>query len=96
MSAQATTYTLKHPITVDGETYVTLTVYEPNVAVLEVIDEIGFVEGKRVGIKQVRLILSAVTRVSNKVIGEMHRDDFEALVELAVPFLQAQEAHSVQ
>lgn len=96
MSAQTTTYALKHPVTVDGEAYVTITIYEPNVAALEAIDDIGIVEEERPRIRHLRLVLAALTRIPNKVIGELHRSDFEALVEIAVPFLERQEAHSVQ
>lgn len=96
MSAQTTTYTLKHPITVDDETYVTITVYEPNVAALEAIDDIGIVDEERPRIRHLRQVIAALTRIPNKVIGELHRDDFEALVEMAVPFLERQEDRSVQ
>lgn len=96
MSWQTHTYILKHPVTVGDQSYTTLTVYEPNAATLEAIDDSGVVEGQRPKIGQLRLVLAALTRVTNEVIGQLHRDDFEALLEAAVPFLVRQEAPSVQ
>lgn len=81
------TIALAHPIRVGERSIAALTLFEPNVDAMEAIEEIGFVEGQKATVKQMRAAVVALSRETPEAIGKLHRDDFAALAEAAVPLL---------
>ncbi|SOC47672.1 tail assembly chaperone E/41/14-like protein [Rhizobium subbaraonis] len=82
---------LKHPITIGDKTYAAVMLREPDADALEAIDDLGMKEGERARIGQLKGLLCALADVPGEVIGKLHRDDFIALQEIAIPLLHPSE-----
>jgi len=83
------THPLKFPVpAIEGRDQVKeVTLREPDVDALEAIEAAGFEEGKKPTLKQVRVIITALSGLDDAIIGKLHRDDFTALGAHIVPLL---------
>lgn len=78
---------LAHPIKVGELSLTEITMREPDVAAMEVIEECNFVEGEKPTLKQLRSAIAALAKQPIEVLNQMHRDDFTKLAEAAVPLI---------
>lgn len=84
------TVPLTHPISGAGDSsqkITSITLHEPNVEALELIQEAGFTEGAQPTVKQLRTAIAALARIDPDLLLTLHRDDFTKLAEKAVPFV---------
>lgn len=84
---KSVTITLLHPIKVGELSLSTITLREPDLEALEKIDDIGFEAGMRPSVRQLRLAIEALSGQETQILNRLHKDDFEALGEAAVPLL---------
>jgi len=85
---------LAHPIKVGELSLTELTLFDPDVDAMEAIDELGMVEGQPISVKQMRGAIAALSRQPLDLIGKLHREDFTAVMEKAVPLLSDASATS--
>ena len=64
---------------------------EPDIEALEKIDDLNIMEGKPLKVAQIRGIIGALSGLPDEVLKRIHRDDFAALGDKAVPLLAAPE-----
>lgn len=91
---KSTKLTLVYPIAFDGKDVTELTIGEPDVDAVEVIEEAGFKVGEPPTVAQLRAVIGALAHVPNELIGKLHRSDFQNAVEVATPLLEASLAPS--
>lgn len=81
------THTLSHPVTVGERSYSTVTLREPNVAAIEMVEESGLKAGVEPTNKQLRIAIMALSGLPAEVVREFHKDDFAEVVAAAIPLL---------
>lgn len=91
MTWKTKTHVLKFPVTLGDKTYAAVTLREPDVDALEVIEELGIEEGKRPTIRQARGLIAALADVPTEALGKMHKDDLAELGEMVAPLLEGEE-----
>lgn len=79
--------TLSHPIETAEGMLSEITLREPDVEALERIDDLAMTEGQRLRVAQVRGIIAALSGQPDDVIKKLHKGDFAAIGEAAVPLL---------
>jgi hypothetical protein len=85
---------IRHPLThpipdpETGEMITEIVMREPDVEALERIDGLGMEEGKRMKVSQIRGLIAALSGLPDATIGKMHKNDFAAIGEEAVPLLE--------
>lgn len=86
--------TLEHPVPVDPEKsgpgdpkLTSIVLREPDADALEVISDLGLKEGDAPNIKQMRVIMVALSNFTDEQIGKMHRDDFMEVAARMSPLL---------
>jgi hypothetical protein len=83
------TVALDHPVSVpDGPEIASLTFSEPDVEVLERIEELDLAEGQKIKVRHLRVIAAALSRQPDDVIRALHARDFGKVVEAIAPFLE--------
>ena len=80
---------LIHPVAGTDGNISSVVLKEPDIEALEKIDDLGIIEGKPMKVAQIRGIIGAVSGLPYEALKRIHRDDFAALGELAVPLLAA-------
>ena len=90
MDWKSVRYPLKHPVTIGEKTYSAINLREPDVDALEKIDSLGIDDDKdkKLGVKDLRVMISALADVPDAVIGKLHKDDFLALAEEVTPLVE--------
>lgn len=88
------TVPLSYPITVGERSFSHIVLREPDVDGLEIIEGLGLKEGVKPTIKQLRGMLRGITGMTEEQVGRIHKDDFETLVEEAVPFVGGEPSSS--
>ena len=85
---KSTIVTLAHPIPVsEGSVINAVTLREPDVEALEIIEDCGFVEGERPTVKQLRVAIVALSNLTEEQARKLHRDDFGKVCQAAIPFV---------
>ena len=80
---------LAHPVSgPDGAVFI-VTMREPDIEALEKIDNLGITSDKPMKVSQIKGVIVALTGLPEAVVNRIHRDDFTAIGEAAVPLLEA-------
>lgn len=87
-------YALVYPVEGEDGLLTEIVLREPDVEALERIDDISLAEGHKIKIAQLRAIIAALSRLPDETVKKLHKEDFTALGELAVPLLDMEEAAS--
>ena len=90
MAWKTHTHSLLHAVNHEGRSYSTITLSEPDADALEAIDELGIEEGKRPSVRQLKGFIAAIADTPD-IVGKLHRDDFIALQEIAIPLVSPPE-----
>lgn len=91
MDWKTETVTLDHPITKGDKKISSITLREPNVDMLEEVEELGIEPGSRIRVKQMRGIIAILGDVPTEDLGGLHRDDMKKLADVAAPLLFPEE-----
>lgn len=91
MEFMTKTVSLAYPIKIEGRTIREITFREPDIEMLEQIEELGVTEGQRPTIRQLKGLFVALGDQPAEIVGKVHRNDLVVLSEAAVPFLVAEE-----
>lgn len=81
------THKLAHPFKVGELFYDQITLLEPNVDALEVIEDLGLKDGDAPTVRQMKSLIAALARLDPAVIGNLQAVDFRPLGEAVVPLL---------
>lgn len=90
MAWKTHTHTLLHAVNHEGRSYSAITLREPDADALEAIDELGIKEGEKASIRQLKGFIGALADAP-EIVGKLHRDDFIALQEIAIPLVSPPE-----
>lgn len=85
------TIPLLHPITFGDRTYSAITLREPDLEALEMLEDAKITPGS-VSIKQTGLMVKALSGVPDEVLKRLHTHDVSTLVEAMVPLLGGETA----
>ncbi|MEN5249909.1 phage tail assembly protein [Brucella pseudintermedia] len=87
---------LQHPIAVGEKTVAAITLREPDLNALEVIEGLGLADGVAPKLSQIRGIIAALGDQPDEVLGKLHRDDVATLTEALLPFLSGEETTAAE
>lgn len=96
MSWKTVIHPLAHVINIDGKSFDRITLREPDVDALEAIEELGLKEGAKMGVKELRGVIGALSDFDDATVGKMHRTDMMAVGDIIAPLLSGSETSGEQ
>ena len=90
MNWKTATHVLKFPIAIGDKTIAAITLREPDLEALEIIDDLGIEAGKAVKVRHLRGLIEALGDAPSEAVGKLHCSDLAALGELLAPLLETE------